>query len=431
MRVVDSARAISTIAILLSTTLLSCSAIGGEASLAPSPEGSPTAATSPDPTASIAPTPASTISPSLTPSASVEPSASPVQTPAATAEPTISPSQSPLPGDLDLAEIGWYHSANPGTGSFPFFVGRLDGRAFLALDAPSGVQAAGPVGGKVLAWWDDGPESIVALVDTADGSSRELLRTDVFVNSVQFGADDEWYYVVRDKPGGREVLGIWKGSLQGGQTDQVADGWADGGTTMTRSLDGDRIAVVSILGGSRVYRILETATDQVTVLPDHGHQDVVGFFGEELIVWVDTRMGALGYPLMAIAPDGSQRVIVEGEGYAAAIYPDAAGVPRLVFDGVDAELRHTISVLELGEAEASVIYAEEDDLPFPRAQLVYKVGMEVRGYAPVFPRGLPYDAEPGGAYRDVPRLLVPFDGGPTVDVGPQPSAQPVEDMSDG
>jgi hypothetical protein len=154
-----------------------------------------------------------------------------------TAEPTANSTATPsaptpfqATDDLQLAKVGWFQVADHGSGeAFTLFVGRLDGRVFEAVTTTSAILGAGPKDGRVLAWWRDHGESIVALYDTADGSGRELLRTADDVDAAAFGTEYDWYWVAL-KDGGGEVLGLWHSPLDEGPRERIADGWPSRGT---------------------------------------------------------------------------------------------------------------------------------------------------------------------------------------------------------
>ena len=99
------------------------------------------------------------------------------------------------------------------------------------------------------------------------------------------------------------------------------------------TVDGREVVVDSFRQGSPGirYRIIDTGTDHVTRLPGHG-DDLVGMLGRELVTWSDNVMGALDFPLHAIALSGDKRVVVDGQGALVAIVPTADGEPRLVYE---------------------------------------------------------------------------------------------------
>jgi hypothetical protein len=132
------------------------------------------------------------------------------------------------------------------------------------------------------------------------------------------------------------------------------------------------------------------------------------------------------FPLIAIAPDGTDRVIVKDEGFYAAVYPGADGSARLVYDGHDAGQAYTISELAVGEHAASTVCVGDGPWMDPPAALVRATpwtGIEVRGWMPVFPGGFVYLWDKYlDVFGDIPRLLIDLDHGTTVDLGTQGAA---------
>lgn len=427
--------------VALALLLVSCSSLGAQAdpSASPEPSGSASASASPAPSASPLPSPSAGGSPSASPTTDASPVASPssepspsashtpsASLPAASPSPLATPSPAPTaPGDEtpDLAQAGWYHVENNDDGaSFTLYVGRLDGRVHEALTAPSGILGSGPVDGKVLAYWRERGETVMVLVDTADGAVTELLRTsDRFGGAALHPSGEHWYWsplTVEDR-----IDGLWRRPVTGGPAERVMDHeWSGIGAMIDFALDGDRVAVSTFHFGDEGYdyRFLDLASGDVSEVLGTGHRSPLGFLGRELVVYVADRGDAeIHLPLIAIDPDGSQRVIVDGEGTYATIVADAEGSPVLLHDSHETEA-YRLYALADGEPEAHLVYEGEGPSYEPPARMVASgnsQGIEVSGWIGVLPRGVAYirpdrlDERP-----DVPRLLVNLADGSIIEL---------------
>jgi hypothetical protein len=138
-----------------------------------------------------------------------------------------------------------------------------------------------------------------------------------------------------------------------------------------------------------------------------------------------------GVPVIAIATDGKVRELAHAA-FVAEVYVDGAGDERLV---VDAHVDGQYQVLAYGPggADPTVIHTAHVINPTyaaPRFSLRFTGnGNETPGWVPVLPGGQPlHDAGTDiEEFRGMGRFLVSLDGGPTVDLGPEPEVQPAPD----
>ncbi len=348
------------------------------------------------------------------------------QSPGASVPPGAESSAQPA---VDLGRFAWFEVIGGDDRPESLCVGRYDGRVFEAQRAGPGsrLRAAGPVDGQILAWWRDGARSTLALVDTATGASRELLRTRRRITAAVFGPGTTFYYDTVDDRGAV----LWKGD-HGTQT--VEPERVGRGTVVTRfalkaSPDRSAVVIADRRGSDdrpdgTTFRVLDTATDIIRRVPGRA-ADLVGLLGDEVIVWDEHPMGWLSFPLRAIAPDGSDRLIVDQEGSFGAIVAAADGSPRLAFEGEDEAGRYTLSVVAAGPtALAEVRYAVDHGLSDPPIQLLWNDGIhgiESPGYVPLMPDSMAYQPR-GEDLGSVPpsRLLVSLDGSGDIDLGVQP-----------
>lgn len=409
--------------IVLSTALVGCSAMRAQPSQSAA-STEPSAMASDEPSPDVSASPSAQANPSVTAPPS-EPAPSPSE---ADSTPGATPTAiaTPIAEGPDLAAAGWAQAAYDESGETrTLFVGRLDGRAFEVMTVPSPLLTSGPVKGKVLAMWREGGEMIVNLVDTGDGSSIELARTeDSYSTAALDPSGDYWYWVpVTDGM----IDGLWRRPIAGGDAEPVITGtWEGGFTDIDFSRDGNQVAVSTVAAaGGRDYRILDIQSGHLSEILGTRHRSPVGFLGDELIVYsaVDSSDEELQFPLIAIDPaDASQRVIVDGEGTFAVIYPGADGGDVLVYQGHEGD-DYALYALADGDEEERLLYIGGRPLSAPPAEMVLH-SVEVPGWMPVFPFGRAY-LWPGVVEEpiDVPRRLVNLGDGSVIEV-PVPAPEP-------
>jgi hypothetical protein len=333
----------------------------------------------------------------------------------------------PAAGPVDLAAAAWFQVGDHGDASNTLYVGRLDGRAFeVATNKEGWILASGPVGGKVLAWWETGKETVFILVDTADGSSKELMRID---DSIGYGASLDpsgryiyWVPAVDDA----RVRGLFRRPVSGGETEKVLDGWDTDIAVLVWSDDGRWLSIANADGPRTDYRFVDARTGGLAVYHDSGVGDAFGFVGEELVGYESRGDGGeLRYPLLALdAVDGTVRTVAEGDGRFAAVIPDAHGMPRLVYDEPDVTGRYTLRVLEDSAGSALLYTADEGWLEATTgdeftSQLVrpnWWSAVSAAGWVPVFPGGYAYVWPDAVDRFGESRRLVNLDSGAVVPV---------------
>jgi hypothetical protein len=323
--------------------------------------------------------------------------------------------------------MGWFTLGGTVASEIRYlYVGRFDGRAFRAVVATESIEAAGPHQGRVLAWWRDGDRSVVALIDTADGSREIVLETDDIVDSASFGPDDDLYWVARDRREGARFV-VWRRDLAGGRRERVGRPFTGTIATMTASNDLRRVVVASIADdGVRTFRLLDTRDGSMTRLPVDAPKDAIGVLGPDVLTYADDITDR-GVPVISISADGEVRTLAH-TAFLAEVYVDGAGEERLVVDawadgqyqvlahgpgGSDPEVVHTAGVV-------NPTYAA------PRLSLrFWGNGNETHGWVPVLPGGMPlHDAATDvEEFRGMDRYLVSLDGTPIVDLGPEREAQ--------
>lgn len=338
------------------------------------------------------------------------------------------------PAATDVGRFAWFESIGEEGGSQLLCVGRYDGRVFEAVRVRTRrLRAAGPVDGWVLAWWSDGDGSTLRLVDTGTGTGRDLVRTRRSIVGAAFGPGATYYYDTVDD---RRAI-VWKGDLASDEApERVARGssWEFGALKATP--DRTAILITDIHPSDdparmHSFRVLDTRTDSVRRVPGRAFEPV-GLLGDEVVVWSEHPTGPITFPLRALAPDGTERIIVDDEGDYATIVGAVDGAPVLVFEGEDGAGRFTLSAIGPGpHATPALIHVAD----FPRstdqpAQILWSAqvnGIESPGYVALMPESRAYqpDIAPPG-YARPSRLLVSLDGSGAIDLGVQPDALPAD-----
>jgi hypothetical protein len=325
-------------------------------------------------------------------SASPEPTAAASLAAAQTAEPA------PSSALVDLTSAAWFQWLHPEEDdeTMSLYAGRLDGRAFKVIDSGAPITAsgspAGPVDGVVLTHWLDSDESVVTLVDTAEGTAEEIVRSKQRLASGAIAPDGTTiFWTALDEDG--RVSGVWRRATSGGQAEKVLDGWDGPGPDVALSLDGKYIVFSnrSERSDGYSYRLFDADLEPVGQLLDNKYGEVVGFLDDRLIVYAEGVIGQeLAFPLLSLdIHDWSAETIVSTEGIFAAIVPGADGTPRLLFDGHDADNRYKLSVLT-ADGRNRVVFVGEAPWYDARTTMMYPTtrgNVAAPGWVAVFPLG--------------------------------------------
>lgn len=284
---------------------------------------------------------------------------------------------------------------------------------------PDDIRTSDPVDGKILAMWLDGDKRVVELVDTADGSRRELRRMTGWVSASLSPSGRHWCWVSFD---GERWGGLWRQPISGGRAVRLVDPWRGGGGSMIWSTDGSRLAIAGRRDGFRNdYRIFEPESGRLHQILDAEYGEVVGFLGEELLVRAYTE-GERQYPILAIDPaDGSTRMVIgERDGIIAAVIPTRDG-PRLVYNWPDDDMRLRFYAHGLRGEPPTLLYTGQAPWWDSRAGLVH--GIELEDWIAIFPRGEVHaNPERPDTYEGIARILINVTDGTVVEVPPLHSA---------
>jgi dipeptidyl aminopeptidase/acylaminoacyl peptidase len=304
------------------------------------------------------------------------------------------------------------------------WVGRLDGPAFHVEDEPI-VRADGPVDGRVLAWRSSGDQRAVSLVDTADGSEVEVLRTED--GGVPVLAPDGrtmyWIEMTSDMRGD-----VWRMRLPDGERELMLGDRATRYSSTQLSLDGRYLALVGGMDDPEHVVVVDTRSGETWDVRTTGG-GVVGFLGRHLVTYSEPEGDEARFPLLAVDPrDGSTRTVARA-GIYPAIVPDADGRGVLVwrtFDDQTASIRvrdsvggrrriiHTVPRSEARARSAAVVRRGFDQ------------GIEIPGYVALFPDGHAFAwPEIAQRYAGQSRTLVSIADGSVIELDAlEPSPAP-------
>ncbi len=378
---------------------------------------------SPSPSSSIGQTP----QPTSPPGSPDPPTISPAPTPSGDAQDSPTPFPTESAGLVDLASSPWLQwLPNEGSDFWSLYTGRLDGRAFEAIDSGQPVTApgnrAGPVNGEYLSLWLDADESVLSLIDTVDGSTREMVRSHQRLASGAITPDGaSLLWTTLDDDG--SVSGVWRQPTSGLESEKVLDGWDGPGPNLVFSIDGSIMVFSnwSERSDGYSYRLFNANLEPVGQLLDTSFGPPIGFLDNRLIVYEQGAYGqVLEFPLLALdIEDWSAQTFVSSEGRSAAIVAAQDGTPVLLFDGHEGDDRYAINA-STGEGDDRTIFV--GGAPWYDAPTSMVLPMTTDnvaappGWIAVFPGGrpIPRSSQDEGGVNG--RVLVRISDGEMIDV---------------
>jgi hypothetical protein len=374
-----------------------------------------------------------TSSPQTPPTATklATPVVTPTETPAGTPTPTATVTPTPIAeADPALLAAGSWTAVEDQIGSSTLYFGRLDGRAFT-LSAPGYFSTGKPAdNGSAISWrWDpDAQQSVVLLIDTATGSAIELYRTKGTVSSAAIAPDGAaWFWIEAGSPNA-----LWRQTLPEGQPVKLAQLRPEE-SRVQLSADGSKVVITenSPNGNSDCpsarYRVWDVDTGQFKALPTNPEELIVGVIADEAFIegWC-SQIGLFEVNLNS----GRRRQIASDDAVSPGVYTLDDGSSAVVYSGVG-EMYPQEALFEYVPGERPrQLYDTGNSIPdLDNAQLLVSNsdlgGINIKGWAPFFPGGMPYSRGP-----DTPesagtlRLLINLTDG-SVAVAP-PIGTPVE-----
>lgn len=205
--------------------------------------------------------------------------------------------------------------------------------------------ATGPVAGRVLYGYFDGTVSRLRLVSAEDGDDRLVLESDNVVHqAILDPLTDTFYYLALD-PATRREVGIFRGTVQGGESEQLVPARASPKATQIASRlflspDASRLVSYDCRDDDCRLRAYVPATGDLVFDVAAPASDPFGITDSEVVLsGSSTSVGAecRQVPCPAIAFDldsGQQRPLVDVR--SAATVVDVADGPILISDGARA-----------------------------------------------------------------------------------------------
>lgn len=334
------------------------------------------------------------------------------------------PSASPAPRADTFGS--WYQVTDDDeSAATGLWVGRLGGQAFHVLDEPI-VRADGPVGGRVLVWRSAEGQRTVSLVDTADGSEVEVLRTEDGGVPV-LAPDGRTMYSIEvrdDEPGD-----VWRMRLPDGERELILEDRATRYSSLQLSTNGRYLALeAGMYGDARSVMVVDTRSGETWDVRTTGG-GVVGFLGRHLVTYSEPEGDEARFPLLAVDPrDGSTRTVARA-GIYPAIVPDADGRGVLVwrtFDDQSASIRVRDSVGGRRRTIHTVPRSEARARSSAVVRRGFDQGIEIPGYVALFPDGHAFAwPEVAQRYAGQSRTLVSIADGSVIEldaVEPSPAS---------
>lgn len=311
-----------------------------------------------------------------------------------------SPPSTPPADGLDPATAVWFEIVQPSIDEVAsvLYVGTLDGRALRAWRTPARLYGAGPApDGRVLVWWHAAGETVVRFVDGRDGSSQDFMRREGDLG-LSLDPSGEFVYWIETLRTG-QTAGLWRRPTGGGPAERILTGWkSDFGTEMTWSPDGVYLVLWTWRSDGYDYRVLDVATGLVREVLGTTHGSLIGWFGDQLVVY-EVKGGERHYPLIAIDPDdGSTRRLVTGDGRNAMVVDSEDG-PRLVFETSESD-RYAVRVLAGTGARSELLYVGDRPWYEPGSALAFqttRTGLAAPGHLLIAPSRRLAPAESDGA----------------------------------
>lgn len=202
--------------------------------------------------------------------------------------------------------------------------------------------AAGPFDGQVLYGYFDGTTSTLRAVSAEDGEDRLILEIDeVLHQAILDPGTDAFYYLALD-PATRGELGIFRGTVRGGETEQlVPPRFSPDATQIASKLfltpDASRLVSHDCRDDECRLRAYAAANGDLIFDVAAPASDAFGITDSEVILSgasVSVGDGCPQVPCAAVAFDlGSGRKRTLGNVCGAAMVVAAAGGPMLVSDG--------------------------------------------------------------------------------------------------
>jgi len=357
-------------------------------------QSSPAVSSSPEPSGSPVPPP-----PGCLPPASPFSSAGASPSPAA---------QSPVPASTTSADTfgSWYQVTDDDErAATGLWVGRLDGPAFHVVDEPT-VRADGPVDGRVLVWRSAEGQQTVSLVDTADESAVEVLRTEDGGVPI-LAPDGQTMYWIELAPDGRGD--VWRMRVPDGKREPILRDRATQFSLLHLSLDGRYLALEGGMDDPEHAVVVDTTSGETWDVRTTGGS-VVGFLGRRLVTHSAPEGDEDRFPLVAVDPrDGATRTVARS-GIYPAIVPDADGRGVLVWRTSDDAGTSIVVRDSVGSRRRTIHTLSRDERKGPSVAVVrrdFDQGIEVPGYVALFPDGHSFVwPEVAERYEGRPRSLV-------------------------
>ncbi len=327
--------------------------------------------------------------------------------------PSTAPSVSPT---APIDTFGsWFQVTDDDEGTRAgLWVGRLGGEAFHVVDQPI-VDANGPVGGTVIARRSLSDHQTFSLVDTADGSMVEVLRTtngDAPILSPD-GRTMYWAELTTDTHGD-----VWRMQLPDGEHERILHDVPIYRGAVTLSTDGRYLALAIFGGDLSQYVVVDTRTLRTWDVPVQAGE-VVGFLGRHLVTHSEPESEESRFPLRAIDPrDGSMRIVAPTGGFPA-IVPDADGRGVLVWTIVDEQGARLVVRESVRGPRRTILVDHDGGLGSDMVRPSYMLGMEIPGYVATFPDGHAFVwPEIAHRYEGQPRSFVSIADGSVIELEP-------------
>lgn len=314
-------------------------------------------------------------------------------------------------GDAPL-DAPFYSDVLDDEGIHHFIIGRLSSRAFEVLTMRGGTYGSGPVDGKVLGYWtDERGRSGMALFDTRDGSSRQLLEHDGGLIAMLSPDGRTAYWITM---GENRVDGVFRRSVDGGEIEHVADGWPGLAYQVAWSVNGETLVIAGMppqfTEWRYEYRILDVSDGHITGPLEFRGGYAIGLHAGNLIAYYITDDGIPELVSVEVS-SGKVTDLVDRPNEFAAIVRSEDG-PTLVIDGVR-EGRYALWRIGLDGSDRQMLWDSDSPWDEPAMRMVRSTmwyGVESPGWVLLSPDQMPYP----GLVDVAPRRQLSVDDGSTV-----------------